>query len=109
MISNTALVLNIGLVLLLAFGLYGRWLEDLPPSDTRFGKVYRAQPAARRVIDLWLGMLVLGGLLRMQIHYGILDPGIKAYVAPLIGGPPLVLGGLSLVLLASGALKARRN
>lgn len=106
--STTALVLNIALLALVAFGLYGRWLEDLPPEETWFGKVYRAVPASRRVIDLFLGLLAVSGLLRLQIHFGILDPGIEAYAAPFIGGPILVLALLSLVLLGWGALKARQ-
>ena len=53
--------------------------------------------------------MAFSGLLRTQIHFGILDPAITAHVGPFIGGLFLILAGLSLALLGRGALKARRT
>jgi hypothetical protein len=108
MLSTIEVVMNSFVVLLLPLAVHSMISGSLPPPTTWLGRLYASDPRLQLVSNLFLLALCISSMVRLALHFGLVDKGLQAMLEFAAGVPFFVLLVLFLVMLARAGLKLRR-
>lgn len=108
MLSTIEVVMNSFVVLLLPLTLHSLISGSLPPPATWLGRLYASDSRLHLVSNLFLLALCMSSMVRLAVHFGLVDEGLQAMLEFAVGVPFFVLLVLFLVMLVRAGLKLRR-
>ena len=108
MLSTIEVVMNSFVVFLLPLAVHSLISGRLPPPTTWLGRLYASEPRLHPVSNLFLLALCISSMVRLALHFGLVDQGLQTMLEFAAGVPFFALLVLFLVLLARAGLKLRR-
>ena len=108
MLSTIEIVMNSFVVFLLPLAVHSMIKGTLPPPTTWLGRLYAADPHLHLVSNLFLLALCISSMVRLALHFGLVDKALQAMLELATGVPFFVLMVVFLAMLVRAGLKLRR-
>lgn len=107
--ASLSIALNILAVCLMPLAIFSLIKRPQPSEAAPFARLYRVEPKLQLAGDLLLLFLGLGALVRLGLHYGLIEPSLGQQLDGIITVPFLFFVALSCALMIRAAIRLRRQ